>query len=258
MPSLTPNFGQVQARYGIESERPNLWTGLQALWTPPVTPTGLTWRDRSMHRSDGTLTNMDPASDWVMSPYGWALDFDATDDYVELSYLAVVSPPFSVAIFAKSDLDHPGLLHSLADAGQTAHAQDLWVDSGSLYCGSRAGGTWASSSKSYTVGKWTLFTGVWASSTWRCAYVDGVAGVVNTTARVPDAPTREWIGRAADSTPVATYDGKIALVLVYNRILLPAEIADLAADPFAMLRRRQVVIPSGVNRRRRVLLGAVT
>jgi len=32
--------------------------------------------------NDGTLMNMDPATDWVSGKFGYALDFDWTDDYV--------------------------------------------------------------------------------------------------------------------------------------------------------------------------------
>ena len=38
--------------------------------------------DSSGNDNDGTLTNMDPATDWVDGKYGKALDFDGSDDYV--------------------------------------------------------------------------------------------------------------------------------------------------------------------------------
>jgi hypothetical protein len=38
--------------------------------------------DASGNGNHGTLTNMDPATDWVGTPYGVALDFDGSDDYV--------------------------------------------------------------------------------------------------------------------------------------------------------------------------------
>jgi hypothetical protein len=44
-------------------------------------------RVRSNH---GTLTNMDAASDWVVSGGKGALDFDATNDYVEMGVLTAI------------------------------------------------------------------------------------------------------------------------------------------------------------------------
>jgi len=42
---------------------------------------GFTVYDKSGKGNDGTLTNMDPTSDWVTGKYGYGLDFDGVDDY---------------------------------------------------------------------------------------------------------------------------------------------------------------------------------
>jgi len=44
--------------------------------------TGATLYDVSGRGNHGTLTNMDPATDWVGSPDGWALDFDGSNDHI--------------------------------------------------------------------------------------------------------------------------------------------------------------------------------
>lgn len=46
--------------------------------------TGLTAADSSGDGNDGTLTNMDPATDWVAGKFGMALDFDGINDYVRV------------------------------------------------------------------------------------------------------------------------------------------------------------------------------
>ena len=51
-------------------------------WAPSLGATGLTLRDESVYGNHGTLTNMDAASDWVVSGGKGALDFDGTDDRV--------------------------------------------------------------------------------------------------------------------------------------------------------------------------------
>ena len=62
----------------------NLLTGLVGAWCPSLGPSGYTLLDRSGRGNHGTLTNMDAASDWVGTPGGWALDYDGTNDYVQL------------------------------------------------------------------------------------------------------------------------------------------------------------------------------
>jgi len=51
----------------------------------------------------GTLTNMDPATDWVGSPDGGALDFDGSDDVVIIPHKDILnlSAPFSIVFGIK-------------------------------------------------------------------------------------------------------------------------------------------------------------
>ena len=66
---------------------PGLWNGLALNAHAPLGPTGATLRDVSGYRHNGTLTTMDLATDWVVTPLGWALDFDGTNDYVDFQDL---------------------------------------------------------------------------------------------------------------------------------------------------------------------------
>lgn len=45
---------------------------------------GTTAYDESVHDNDGTLTNMDPANDWIDGIKNGALDFDGSNDYVNI------------------------------------------------------------------------------------------------------------------------------------------------------------------------------
>ena len=69
-----PGYGQGFARCQAECEYPELWKGLVGSWAPYLGSTGTTLRDWSGHGNHGTLTSMDPATDWVASQYGWAID----------------------------------------------------------------------------------------------------------------------------------------------------------------------------------------
>jgi len=65
-----------------ESAYPELWDGVVGAWCPSLGPTGLRLHDHSRRNNWGTLTNMDPATDWVVSGGQYALDFDGVNDYV--------------------------------------------------------------------------------------------------------------------------------------------------------------------------------
>ena len=69
-PQHTPSYKQGFARCAAESDKPDLWTGLPGLWMPSLGVTGDTLRDISGYGNHGTLTNMDPATDWVMTEKG--------------------------------------------------------------------------------------------------------------------------------------------------------------------------------------------
>ena len=65
-----------------ESIVPELWDGVVGAWAPCLGPTGSRLHDHSRRSNWGTLTNMDNATDWVVSDGQYALDFDGTNDAV--------------------------------------------------------------------------------------------------------------------------------------------------------------------------------
>ena len=66
-----------------DSEFPELWQGCVGAWAPCLGPSGLRLHDFSRGVNWGTLTNMDAATDWVVSGGQYALDFDGVNDRVE-------------------------------------------------------------------------------------------------------------------------------------------------------------------------------
>ena len=64
----------------------SLRQGLVGAWCPSVSgPYGYRLPDLSGYGNHGTLTNMDPGSDWVVSGGKGALDFDGSDDWISIS-----------------------------------------------------------------------------------------------------------------------------------------------------------------------------
>lgn len=75
-------WGRYASRRG-EARYPTLWDGRVAGWCPSVTgPTGTRLYNLQDARHQGTLGNMDPATDWVRSSGLYALDFDGSNDEV--------------------------------------------------------------------------------------------------------------------------------------------------------------------------------
>ena len=70
---------------------PELWRGCVGAWAPCLGPTGLTLRDWGGRQNHGTLTNMVPGDDWVVSGGRYALDFDGVNDVVEAARLDLSS-----------------------------------------------------------------------------------------------------------------------------------------------------------------------
>jgi len=64
--SPRPSYGQGFARSAGESAYPKFWEGLIGAWVPELGPTGNTLIDVSGFGHHGTLTLMDPSSDWVI------------------------------------------------------------------------------------------------------------------------------------------------------------------------------------------------
>lgn len=67
-----------------ESAYPHLWDGVVGAWCPSLGPTGTRLHDFSRYANWGTLTNMDAATDWVVSGGQYALDFDGVNDYISI------------------------------------------------------------------------------------------------------------------------------------------------------------------------------
>jgi hypothetical protein len=69
----------------------NLQNGLIGWWCPSLDATGSILVDRSGRNIHGTLVNMDPATDWVVSGGKYALDFDNTNDRVDTGVITAIN-----------------------------------------------------------------------------------------------------------------------------------------------------------------------
>jgi len=84
----------------LELLYPHLNVGCVGAWCPSVDRSRSTLlTDQSGYGNNGTLTNMDPATDWVASEGKVALDFDGVNDYVNCGNIQTITTGLTIAIW---------------------------------------------------------------------------------------------------------------------------------------------------------------
>ena len=188
------------------------------------------WYDLSGNFNDGAMSSVIQTAE---SGAGGtkSFDFDGTSDYVNIedSSLWDATGGISVSCWCYAD--------SLGSYNTTVNQWDSSANSSSSWTVETVGSDWrfyiydsgstalsyASSTGTATTGAWKHIVGVFDGTTVK-VYVDGVVGGTTdtvTTANTASFPLR--IGRFYD-TATGSWNGKIAIVHVYNRTLSAAEI----------------------------------
>lgn len=254
IPSLS-QIMQVSRSRGRNSYAPYMWHELCGAWPMQVYQKDKV-PDVSGRGNRGTMMNMDPATDRVMTPYGPGLAFDGADDYITIaddSRLHLSSGPFTLVAVIRPhfDLDtavtDAMLIGKQSDgAGNTSYTWKLdensdkqqfasWLADGTLNANVFGSKT------AWNANQWYHLALVFNGVGYRF-YVDGqddgytadsdqpgdVAGLV-------DIGQQHWM--VDQETP---FDGDFAQVMIHARALLPSEIAERFADPNAMWTPRPV------------------
>lgn len=199
------------------------------------------YHDASGHDNNGTLTNMDPATDWVWEPElgRWVLDFDGSNDYVTGSPILTANENvMTLAVWIHPDAEeYAGIL------AKDDYPQREWFLAKGTYANLRlrlyqTNGT--SRQIDTPVYSDTLMSGQWAHVG---VVVNGAASSVDlylNGSYYGDFTPTSWDGtlKNTSASPLwiaKTYangyelDGRIADPLIYNRALTPSEIQWLAS-----------------------------
>lgn len=223
-------------------------------------------RDISGYGNDGTLTNMAPASDWVISGDprlpGYALDFDGTNDFVQVGQdLYESDNKGTITAWAKVDSLHSTVrrtVFSSSDAsipnnflefgfGESGISGKLFVHH---YTSGGGNNNFVNGSSIPSLGQWYFVALVSDGSSWKM-YLDGIEESSYTI--VAGSNNGRWfndldagvhdvrIARRERSIETYHFDGSIADVRVYNRALTPNEIQSLYEDPLLEFQRRRRV-----------------
>jgi hypothetical protein len=127
-----------------------------AAWIPSLDTAGngTTTLNDLVGGSNGTLTNMVPASDWTDDGSGlWSLDFDGSNDYVALSSGVALGTLHSVSEWVYCGVlpVQYGFNGSMGESGSTTTCPIAFQSDALIYSASTGG---AVVSRTYVVGEW--------------------------------------------------------------------------------------------------------
>jgi hypothetical protein len=195
-------------------------------WCPSIDATGGILLDRSGRNNHGTLTNMDPASDWVASGKG-ALDFDGVDDFVNtgnwsnsltrISVSAWVRPTSGTRQDFVSKWGSINYQYVLLQ-GVTASRFQFYISTTS----SNAIGS-GDSTTVISAGVWYHVVGTYDGSTVRL-FINGL--LENSTSHsgnLSASTQNNLIGKSGD----ALFAGQLDDIRIYNRALTAGEVSQL-------------------------------
>lgn len=253
---VKPSFKSGYAKSKDESASPQLRDGLVNAWVACLGVTGNKLLDVSGYGDHGDLTNMDPASDWVVGTQGYALDFDGTNDYINLtsSFKALKDSPFSVSARLKLDSYANAFPEFLSLQTDTVRALEFAFSQTASYDGILFGSglTWA---RFHTSGGSSLpgserhvmvtYNGKGAStmSNYKI-YLEGVSQSLNAAGIFGGNSNSTKIGAQSNLGSAQFWDGQISEILIYNRELNSNEAAELTRlGPGGIFKKKALQVP---------------
>ena len=215
---MRPDWGY----YGTydESAHSDLWDGVVGYWAPCLGPTGLRLHDVSRWNNWGTLTNMDPPTDWVIDGGHYALDFDGTNDYVQTGSVFSVANAVTLSAWVYRNNDGN---HVFFDKGNTVNNFILFAQSGLRLRGSSSTevvGTYS------TASRWSHVVGTILGTTGT-VYAEGVQLATGTVATVGNTADVLSLGRYSTGGGGYYLHGRMSDAAIWNRALTPNEIRTL-------------------------------
>ncbi len=239
---VRPSYANGFAPRNGPPANPGLWQQVRGLWAPSLGPTGLVLRDQSGWHNHGTLTNMDPATDWVMTEKGWTLKLDANLDRIALPLSAYNLGIRRHATFAATCfVDNLDAARHLISDYSDPNGFTIRIDPDGaviFYVYPNNHRITYNGGLKPSIGEWFHIAGV----------MDGASMYLYLNGRnVATAGLGEDIGSSVSPIAIGQrgdlfneasrgWSGNIANVLIDSRPLAPSEIQQLYTDPNAMFR----------------------
>ena len=224
----------------------SLTDGLVGAWVPSLGPTAGVLLDRSAYSNHGTLTNMDPATDWQASG-GWCLDFDGNNDFVSVGDHQWSATRNTISLWVRPSAT--GANQFLFD-GSTSSSLGFGVsiritNTATVRYWSYNANFNVTSTATVSAGNWYHLAGSFDGTTSR-VWINGVLAGSTTGDSLNSVTGSYRIGSSQILGGPA--NGKIDDVRFFQRALTPAEIKTLATGRGVGLerkRRRVYSIPAG-------------
>lgn len=205
-------------------------------WCPSLGYTGDLLLDR-IGNNHGTLTNMDPATDWVASSGagrgGYALDFDGSNDYVSLPAITLAFPFSMSCWFNVANITQNHTLFTLADSTRTDRYFGLSARGGQAgdplsFFARNTTYVGADSSIAYVANQWNHALAIAYSATLREVYLNGALVGNSTTSVSLPVYDNLAIGMLRRSTLTEPALGQIDSINLFSTALTACDIATLA------------------------------
>ena len=234
-------------------------------WWPLQEGAGLKAHDLSPYNETGTLTNMDQSTDWIIGPRaGSALDFDSTDDFVDVVN-DVRYTPGQLTVSAWVNFDDMDGQQAIAGVYSNTGNQRSWFFGTDASAAVQQKINFIFSSDGTNFEVWEVSfndPNVWhhwaatydgSGGSGVAIYKDGIAQTVSKdqssgtpSGALHNSTAALRIGRVTAQGSVPNYlDGSLSDVRIWDRALSPSEVRDIYLNPWAPFQQRnQVVVPT--------------
>lgn len=224
-----PSLQQGIATSPGESQYPELWNELVGMWAPSVGHQGITTLlDFSINKNHGTFQGSMTNADWIIGNNGYALDFDGTDDRINIgnpSTLQLTSKITITAWYKTTSSASSTILSKFYPSG-TQRSYKLRINSGTVDVIISSNGSTNAVTLTDTVstndGQWHFAAmtneGTGAANSVKL-YVDGRLITGTGTSTIFNSTASVQIGRQDDASNPTQFTGSIGDVLMYSRSL---------------------------------------
>jgi hypothetical protein len=211
--------------------------------------------DLSGYGNHGTLTNMDPATDWVGGKHGWALDLDGSNDAISIqgsvAYISLIDRTSTIEIWMKLATTSQDSVIAGQFSGDTIYKNSYGTgfryDNGDVVLMSESDNNKSALTVALTdTSAWHHLAGI-VRTTQGKLYLDGElvdSGDLNGGYVYPFN-----IGAGLYLGNLLNYSGFMGLVRVWHSALSAEEVAWLYREPYCMFEEpapRSIFIMPGI------------
>jgi len=179
--------------------------------------------------SDGNNDGIISGATSTTGQLGSALDFDGSDDYVEVTGDPIGSYPYSISAWVKTSIGGGDIL-TIGDINVETNYHFLGIngDGYAIILDRDVSQGFALGTTVVSNGAWHHVVGVVSASNDRKIYVDGNLENSDTTTIAYAAGTDSMaIGRLQRATPLSYLNGQLDEVAIYNTALTATQVAEL-------------------------------